>query len=131
MRRFLTVLSLTALPLLGAPMIAQANQLDVPITENPYRDCQAAWYSIGRVQGLKADGDGFLSVRSGPGSNYRKLDEVYNGDEVTIYEARGDWFGVVYRDSGERYDCSTTPRALPYRFKGWVHRNWVKVLDIG
>ncbi|WP_375175306.1 SH3 domain-containing protein [Pseudooceanicola sp.] len=113
------------------PLSAQANDLDVPITENPYRDCQAAWYSIGQVQGLKADGDGFLSVRSGPGSNYRKLDEVYNGDKLEIYEVRGDWLGVVYRGNGEDFGCSTTPRPLPYTYKGWVHRNWVKVLDIG
>jgi len=120
-----------AIFLLLAPAAAVANQLDVPITENPYGDCQAAWYSIGQVHGLKAGGDGFLSVRSGPGSDYRKLDEVHNGDKLEIYEVRGDWMGVVYRKSGEDFGCSTTPRPLPYTFKGWVHRNWLKVLDIG
>ncbi|EAQ02887.1 hypothetical protein OB2597_15935 [Pseudooceanicola batsensis HTCC2597] len=122
---------LLASALAGVATLAGANDLDVPITENPYRDCEAAWYSIGQVQGLNPDGDGFLSVRSGPGSHFRKLDEVYNGDRLTIYEARGDWFGVVYRDDGSDFGCSTTPRPLPYRFKGWVHRNWVRVLDIG
>lgn len=117
--------------LLGGVQSASANDLDVPITENPYRDCEAAWYTIGQVTGLKSDGDGFLSVRSGPGSSYRKLDEVYNGDKLEIYEQRGDWLGVVYRDNGEDFGCSTTPRPLPYTFKGWVHRNWVKVLDVG
>lgn len=122
---------LLSVVLLASVQMAAANDLDVPITENPYRDCEAAWFTMGEVHGLKAGGDGFLSVRSGPGSEYRKLDEVYNGDQVEIYEKRGKWLGVVYRDSGERYECSTTPRALPYRFKGWVHENWVKVLDIG
>lgn len=126
MKRILTALVLSVLP-----VTAQANNLDVPIIENPYRDCQAAWYSIGQVHGLKAGGDGFLAVRSGPGSNYRKLDEIHNGDRVEIFEAKGSWFGVVYRDSGERYPCSTTPRHLPYKYKGWVHKNWIKVLDIG
>lgn len=120
-----------ALGLAVLSLPALANDLDVPITENPYRDCQAAWYSIGQVQGLKADGDGFLAVRSGPGSDYRKLDEVYNGDQLQIFEKRGSWYGVVYRSNGEDFGCSTTPRPLPYTFKGWVHQNWVKVLDIG
>ena len=39
-----------------------------------------------------ARGRGFLAVRTGPGSNYQQTGEVYRGDEVSVYDRRGNWY---------------------------------------
>lgn len=93
--------------------------LDVPI--EMHSQCGDS-----RVIGLDPNGDGFLSVRSGPGTEFRKLDEVYNGDRVRIFSEQWPWVGIVYGmipnwGSGQ---CNI-PRGLR---RGWVHTNW---LDIG
>jgi len=99
-------------------------ELDVPIFERG-GDGQAANCASSRVSGLKSDGDGYLSVRSGPGTQYRKIDELRNGDLVFVFEVNGDWAGVVYKTSSVR--CSSTDtRQVPFKHRGWVHQNWLK-----
>ena len=49
----------------------------------------------GRVHRLDPSGDGFLAVKGGPGLNYDRIDELYNGEKVYLRVATGDWFGVV------------------------------------
>lgn len=116
-----------ALSLDGAKQVAGAkNDLDVPVMEYG-GDGQAANCASSTVHGLKAGGDGFLAVRSGPGTQYRKIDELYNGEVVIVYEVRDKWAGVVYRT--ETFDCgSTVTRPVPYENKGWVHTNWLQDL---
>lgn len=63
------------------------------------------------VQGLDYYGDNFLAVRTGPGSHYRKIDELYNRDVVRVCEWRGKWLYVKY--SGGRY--------------GWVYRRYLRI----
>jgi Bacterial SH3 domain len=105
---------------------ALAADLDVPILEQG-GDGQAANCASSVVAGLSAGGDGFLAVRSGPGTGYRKLDELYNGDVVIVFAQQGPWYGVVYRTA--RVTCaSTTDRAIQYPNKGWVHGKWLKPL---
>ena len=109
-----------------ATATAGEKDLDVPITEEG-GDGQIANCSSSTVYGLEAGEDGFLAVRSGPGTQYRKIDELYNGDVVAVFEARGKWAGVVYRT--EIVDCaSTVTRLVPYENKGWVHTKWLKDL---
>jgi hypothetical protein len=85
----------------------------------------------GRVHGLDPSGDGFLAVKGGPGLKYNRIDKLYNGEEVYLCVATGDWFGVVYTKT--RQDCNVStpwPRSLPYTGpcrSGWVHRRWVEV----
>ncbi|PLX37287.1 MAG: SH3 domain-containing protein [Hyphomicrobiales bacterium] len=114
--------AMVALPALPAA----AEQLDVPVMEHAdeFTDT-CAW---GKIKGLKADGDGFLAVRSGPGSTYRKLDELHNDDPVWIFDKRGKWIGIVYDTPG--LSCnSTVDRPVPYDGrKGWVHENWVDLI---
>lgn len=59
--------------------------------------------------GLHPNGDGFLSVRTGPGTNYRKIDELQNGDRVTIINGKGGSLGV---------ECGAGR-------SGWAHGNWI------
>ena len=100
--------------------------LDVPVMEEG-GDGQAANCASSTVAGLKANGDGFLAVRSGPGSRYRKLTELHNGDKVIVFERRGEWAGIVYGTSKvECYSAKTRP--VPYRKKGWVNARWLKDL---
>jgi peptidoglycan hydrolase-like protein with peptidoglycan-binding domain len=110
---------------------ASARNLDVIIIEHA-SDGQMASCFTATVFGLKADGDGFLAVRSGPGSNYRKIDELHNGDVVTVYDTNGDWKGVMYGPSQgtcNYWEGEGKTRPLGYEGKkGWVHSDWLRVL---
>ena len=108
----------------GATGVVLTDDLDVPILEHA-GDGQMANCMSSMVSGLQADGDGFLAVRSGPGTQHQKIDELHNGDIVIIFESRGEWAGVVYRTSNVRCS-STTTRPVTYEKKGWVHTNWLK-----
>lgn len=95
-----------AFSIIGGAAFAQ--QLDVDFRIIP--DGQAAGCAGSIVAGLNPKGDGFLAVRTGPGTGYRKIDELYNGNTVRTCARRGAWVGVYYG---------------PNRRKGWVHSNWL------
>lgn len=85
----------------------------------------------GVIEGLDPSGDGFLAVRSGPGTRHREIDRLYNGEEVYLCVTSGRWIGIVY--TRQRQDCNVTtswittqPYTGPCR-SGWVHRNWVRL----
>jgi hypothetical protein len=99
---------LLAASLLALPAAAQ--RLDVPIV--PYCDqatTEAACSGVGTVMGLDPNGDGFLAVRTGPGTSFPMIDQLFNGERVTTINGQGNWLGVEYR--GGRM--------------GWVHGNWI------
>lgn len=106
---------------------AHAQGLDVPVIEKSSGDLDTCGY--GQVTGLKSWGDGFLAVRSGPSSKYKKLDELHNGDQVWMFEQRGNWIGIAY--AARDLECSPIPadRILnkPGK-KGWVHKNWIRLI---
>lgn len=117
-----------ALGLVLGPLLAayplRADGLDVPIYEYGGDDLPTCATSV--VAGLKADGDGFLAVRSGPGSNYREIGRLRNGDKVFTFDHKGKWFGVVYGGSQPSCTSPDKKRLLPYRGKkGWIHSNWL------
>jgi hypothetical protein len=106
---------------------AGASELGKPVMEYASDDLDTC--ALGQVMGLKADGDGFLAVRSGPGSNYTKLDELHNGDKVWLFEREGKWIGIVY--GVEELSCSpiSEDRVVPHDGKkGWVHENWIEII---
>ncbi|EDQ34256.1 hypothetical protein HPDFL43_14702 [Hoeflea phototrophica DFL-43] len=118
-------LSIGGLVLMPAPVKAQ--ELDVPVMEYAVDDLDTCAY--GKVTGLKADGDGFLAVRSGPGSKYKKLDEVHNDDELWLFEEKGNWVGVMY--DAPDMSCSRIKQDREVNHKGkkgWVHKNWVEFI---
>jgi uncharacterized protein YraI len=41
-----------------------------------------------------AKGNGFLAVRTGPGGKYAQVGELYLGDEVAVWNRRGNWYEV-------------------------------------
>jgi len=85
--------------------------------------------ALGEVTNLKTGGDGFLAVRSGPGTDYEKIDEIFNGDRVWMFEQKGEWIGVAY--GSDAISCSPVSKdqALdkPGK-KGWVHANWLQII---
>lgn len=123
MKRILPLSVIVIAGLLSSAALSQS--LDQQIIERSEGDLDTCL--LGEVAGLKANGDGFLAVRSGPGSKFNKLDEVYNGDFVWVFASAGKWLGIVY--GVDNVDCSpiSQDRVLnkPGR-KGWVHRNWVR-----
>ncbi|SMX31845.1 SH3 domain-containing protein [Actibacterium lipolyticum] len=107
--------ALFALACVSTPLCAQT--LDVAI-QVPQGDGQAANCALDVVAGLNPNGDGFLAVRTGPGTQYPQIGSLYNGDQVIVCDARGKWRGVFYgpnmgEGSGQR---------------GWVHSNWLRPL---
>lgn len=118
------------------PAAASAQQpgglVDVPImiggTGSVFNACDEG----GTIVGLDPHGDGFLSVRSGPGGRqFREIDRVYNGMHVKICDEHGPWLGVVYSPSGEHDGCNVEhewrtrlPYTGPCRY-GWVFSRYV------
>lgn len=89
--------------------------------------------SLGRVHGLKADGDGFLAVRAGPGSAYAMTDRLAENREVMMCGQRGEWVAVVYGDLrlGSCGVGAPIARRQPYRGpckSGWVHGKWIELM---
>ena len=100
--------------------------LDVAIIEYA-GDGQAATCASSVVDGLNPQGDGFLAVRSGPGTNFRKIDELHNGDVVYAFDRKGDWVGIAYHVAS--IDCaSQSTRPLQSEYQGWVNGKWLRDL---
>ena len=103
---FIRVMALSLL--IATPL--QAQPLDVAFDTYCPPDSEAACFGAANVMGLNPGGDGFLAVRSGPGSQYRKIGEVYNGDRVGTYGRQGDWYAISFG---------------PDNRLGWAHGNWL------
>ena len=50
-------------------------------------------------------GDGYLNLRTGPGTGYQIIMRMHNGESVEIVERRGSWVRV-YHQSGAQGWCS-------------------------
>lgn len=87
---------------------------------------------LGEVHGLNPRGDGFLAVRTGPGSKYPMIDRLHNGNQVYFCDKHGEWIGIVYGKTVQ--DCgvsSPLPRRQPYKgscLSGWAHQNWLVLI---
>lgn len=69
-----------------------------------------------------AAGNGFLAVRTGPGSGYAQVGELYRGDEISVWDRRGDWF-YVYCMSGR---CLTPLWGNPTP-QGWAYGKYLQI----
>lgn len=107
-RHLFFVLFIACASLSGVSALAQ----DLDVTFDTYcpPDAEAACFGVAEVMGLDPNGEGFLAVRSGPGAQYRKIAEVYNGDRVGVYARQGDWQAISFGSNNRL---------------GWVHRNWL------
>jgi hypothetical protein len=113
--------------------LSWAARLDVPILIGGY---EGDVCGVGQVIGLDPMGDGFLSVRSGPGGQaYREIDRLFNRDEIYLCGFHGQWFKVVYHQSRKPHQsCGVTfpwSKRRPYDGScrsGWVHSKFIKVI---
>ncbi|MDJ0824738.1 MAG: SH3 domain-containing protein [Rhodobacter sp.] len=64
----------------------------------PYAAGPAKWY-------VYSPGDGFLNLRTGPGTNFAVITRMYNGSWVEILERSGNWVRVFHEfgDEGWAY----------------------------
>ncbi|WP_342359736.1 SH3 domain-containing protein [Terrarubrum flagellatum] len=107
-------------------------RIDVPVMLGGNPDFDAC-PSLGQIVGLDPNGDGFLSVRSGPGGQpYREIDRLFNGNKVAVCGNRGLWYQIVYPAGGA--DCGVgTPWPVRQAYTGpcnygWVHSRYVRII---
>ena len=105
-------------------------QVAVTITRDEYDNDPACGEGV--VRGLDPKGDGFLAVKAGPGLHYKRIDKLFNGEEVFLCGYKGDWFAIVYTRTGQRCNVSKPwPKTLPYTGpcrSGWAHKRWIEVI---
>ena len=131
--RFITLTIATAMALLlPHAAISRSTRIDVPVMIKAYPEGDAC--GSGEIVGLDPKGDGFLSVRSGPGgSQYTEIDRLYNGDQVYICGDKGPWQAIVYSpDRALGATCGVTKNwstdqayTGPCR-QGWIHSRYLK-----
>ena len=125
MKNILNFIMVWSVLLVGG--FANAQDLDVEIMERA--DDGLDTCAFGQIAGLKADGDGFLAVRKGPGTNHEKIDELVNGDKLWLFEENNGWYGIVY--GVKELSCSPVENDRPVQTngkKGWVFGKWVDIL---
>ncbi len=109
MKRFLALIA--AVAMMAAAPVAVAG------------DCSGFVAGVRPVsQYNHAAGRGFLAVRTGPGSGYAQLGELYLGDEVAVWDRAGKWY-YIHCASGRCLD--------PYWGEadpsGWVHGRYLRI----
>ena len=72
-----------------------------------------------------ARGNGFLAVRTGPGTSYQQIGEVYRGDEVSVYDRRGNWYAVTCMSGRCMRPLWGTP--MP---SGWVSSKYIDAAGV-
>jgi hypothetical protein len=85
--------------------------------------------SYGSVRGLKAGGDGFVSVRSAPSTKAKEIDRLKEARGVIMCDVSrdGKWIGIVYpRAEDPLNHCGlTSPVKRPIPYKGQCKSGWV------
>ena len=69
-----------------------------------------------------AAGNGFLAVRSGPGTGFGQIGEMYLGDEISVWERQGNWL-YVYCMSGQ---CLAPLWGAPTP-QGWAYGKYLSI----
>jgi hypothetical protein len=80
----------------------------------------------------KLQPDAYLSVRSGPGMRFSKIDRLKDGTDVYTCDDSGEWVQVFY--SGPGHPClADSPAGLLSTKKdtcrsGWAKQEWIEVI---
>ena len=69
-----------------------------------------------------ASGSGYLAVRNGPGTKFLQTGEVYLGDEVAVWDRKGNWYEIKCYGGG----CMN-PFWGPAEPQGWVSGDHLSV----
>lgn len=126
--------SIICLSICAASLAAEDDSIPIVIGGNDVMD---ACPSVGAVKGLKIKGDGFLSVRSGPGSQFLERDRLLEGALFYMCDEKnsggGTWIGIVYSKKNTS-TCGVTSaieKVSVYKGPckwGWINSKWVKVV---
>ncbi len=113
----------------AAPSVAQD---EVPVMVGGDETLDAC-NTLGAVTGLDPQGDNFLSVRAGPGTEYERTDQLGPGRKLWLCDQRGDWLAIVYNNADGSECGVSSPQAewLPYDGPcnaGWVFKSYVTVI---
>jgi hypothetical protein len=83
------------------PIGAVEQQPKVPIWDGslpPAGSVRGNICNLAVVKGLRSSG--LLQVRAGPGTRYRVMDALANGERVYTCNEHEEWLGVAYRRPG-------------------------------
>lgn len=58
--------------------------------------------ALAELRMVNSPGDGYLNLRTGPGSDFRILRRMYHGERVDILERKGNWVRVYHHPTGAR-----------------------------
>jgi hypothetical protein len=108
---------------------ASETRVSIMIGGEPHLDACGA---VGVVSGLRPTPGNTLSVRSGPGHEYNRIDGLALGTRVWLCDRNGDWLGVIYGLAGSGCGVST-PSAKRQAYhgpcsSGWVHKKYVDLI---
>ncbi|MFD0985953.1 integron [Methyloligella solikamskensis] len=88
--------------------------------------------SWGQIVGLADDPDAVLPVRAGPGPDYPVVDEIRQGQGVSMCDRKENWEGIVYSKQDQTCGVGTPwpePRAYSGPCKsGWVEHKYVDLV---
>jgi hypothetical protein len=78
------------------------------------------WEAACIMRHLDPNGDGFLSIRTGPGTQYPEIARVVNGDSMPMdtRKCRGQWcYAESIHMNGQRRNM-----------QGWFHTGWCEMI---
>ncbi len=115
---------------MGKPLVSEDPFQPVALSSAPDAvSCGTA----AEIAGPAPLGNRILAVRNGPGTDFRTLDFVGNGDQVIPCDAGGDdnWLGIVYvPKGGDAGACASLPDDASGTYSGpcragWIPRSWI------
>ncbi|XSG81906.1 MAG: integron [Methyloligella sp. ZOD6] len=121
-----------AVPMLVFATVGMASTELKPVPVMAGLDSGDACGAWGQIVGLEDDPDAVLPVRAGPGPDYAVVDEIKQGQGVSMCDRKQDWEGIVYSKTGK--SCGVgTPWPEPRAYSGpcssgWVERKYVELV---
>lgn len=75
----------------------------------------------------------YITVRSGAGVQFKKIDRLQSGREVYICDESGEWFKIFYSDSNGPCGATSSDGLDVRKAKGcqsgWVEKKWIDVIS--
>jgi len=75
--------------------------------------CAMAVAALAEMRMVSSPGDGFLNLRTGPGTRYQIILPMPHGSTVELFETSGNWGRVLHEESGAT-GWAYLPNLLPY-----------------
>ena len=124
-RAAFAISALGALAFAALTTVAHAQFVTVDLDDQGEDAC-----GVGMVSGLNPNGDNFLTVRAGPGTEYDSMNQLGPDTMVSMCSESGGWIGIVYGGDGcvggsPVGDTQNGPYSGPCQW-GWVSGKYVQ-----